>query len=51
MALVIRDTSGCDWEWNEVAEDIRSRLDLSRNPFVEGVWVLSRVKDKLFRIV
>ena len=51
VALVVRDTSGCDWEWDEVENDIRSRLDLSRNPFKQGIWVLSRVNDKLFRIV
>jgi len=51
VALVIRDTSGCDWEWDEVEDEIRNRLDLSRNPFEKGIWVLSRVKDKLFRIV
>jgi len=51
VALVVRDTSGCDWEWDDVEDDIRGRLDLSRNPFQKGIWVLSRVKDKLFRIV
>jgi hypothetical protein len=51
VALVVRDTSGCDWEWDEVENHIRSRLDLSRNPFKQGIWVLSRVKDTLFRIV
>lgn len=51
VALVVRDTSGCDWEWDEVEDEIRSRLDLSRNPFEKGIWVLSRAKDKLFRIV
>jgi hypothetical protein len=51
VALVVRDTSGCDWELDEVENEIRSRLDLSRNPFEKGIWVLSRVKNKLFRIV
>jgi len=51
VALVVRDTSGCDWEWDEVAEEIASALDLTRNPFDQGVWLLTRVKDKLFRIV
>ncbi len=51
VALVVRDTSGCDWEWDAVEDEIRGRLDLSRNPFEKGIWVLSRVKDKLYRIV
>ncbi len=50
-ALVVRDTSGCDWEWDEVTGDIASQLDLSRNPFDEGIWLLTRAKDKLFEIV
>lgn len=50
-ALVVRDTSGCDWEWDEVVPQIASQLDLSRNPFDEGIWLLTRVKDKLFEIV
>ena len=50
-ALVVRDTSGCDWEWDEVAEDIASKIHLSRNPFDEGIWLLTRTKDKLFEII
>jgi len=51
VALVVRDTSGCDWEWQEVAEEIASALDLTRNPFDQGIWLLTRVKDKMFLIV
>lgn len=50
-ALVVRDSSGVDWDWDDVIPAIRSRLDLSKNPFSRGIWLLSRVKDRLFRIV
>lgn len=51
VALIVRDTSGCDWEWNEVAQEIACALESTRNPFDQGIWVLSRAKDKLFQIV
>ena len=49
-ALVVRDTSGVDWDWDDVIPAIRSRLELTKNPFSQGIWVLSRVKDRLFQI-
>ena len=49
-ALVVRDTSGGDWDWDDVIPVIRSRLDLSTSPFSDGIWVLSRAKDRLFQI-
>ena len=50
-ALVVRDTSGVDWDWDDVIPAIRSRLDLTQNPFSQGIWLLSRVKDRLFLII
>jgi hypothetical protein len=49
-ALVVRDSSGVDWDWDDVIPSIRTRLDVSRNPFIRGIWLLSRVKDRLFQI-
>ena len=49
-ALVVQDTSGVDWDWDYVIPTIRSRLDLKKNPFSQGIWVLSRAKDRLFQI-
>lgn len=49
-ALVVRDTSGVDWDWDDVIPTIRSRLDLTKNPFSLGIWMLSRAKDRLFQI-
>lgn len=48
VALVIRDTSGVEWSWGTVLGTIRSRIDLSRNPFDRGVWILSG--DSLFEV-
>lgn len=41
VALVIRDTSGVGWDWNLVGDDIKNRLNLSRNPFDKGIPVAS----------
>lgn len=49
-ALVVRDSSGVDWDWDEVIPSIRSRLDVMKNPFSRGIWLLSRVKDRLFQV-
>lgn len=49
-ALVVRDTSGVDWDWDDVIPTIRSRLDFTKNPFSQGIWVLSRAKDRMFQI-
>lgn len=49
-ALVVRDTSGVDWDWDDVIPVIRSQLDFTKNPFSQGIWVLSRAKNRLFQI-
>jgi len=50
-ALVIRDTSGVDWDWDFVMDDIKSQLNLSRNPYDKGIWIISRFRDRLFHII
>ena len=50
-ALVVRDSSGVDWDWDLIIPVVRSRLGLTRNPFSHGIWVLSRMKDRLFQII
>jgi hypothetical protein len=49
-ALVVGDTSGCNWDWDTVIEDIRNFLDLSRNPYDKGIWIISMDKTNIFRI-
>ncbi|MDZ7736634.1 MAG: hypothetical protein U5P41_11430 [Gammaproteobacteria bacterium] len=50
-ALVARDSSGCDWEWNEVTEELKGKLKLNSNPFDKGIWILNFSKSKLYQIV
>ena len=53
VALVVRDTSGVDWDWDldMVGEKIKQRLPESENPYDKGIWVISTVKDRIFRLV
>jgi hypothetical protein len=49
-ALVIRDTSGVDWDWILALETIKQRVDFSKNPFDRGVWILNLSMTRLHRI-
>jgi len=51
VALLVRDTSGVDWDWNLAGEDIKKHLDLTRNSFDQGIWIISNSKDKIFHII
>jgi len=51
VALVIRDTSPVCWDWDMVVHQFKSMLNLKRNPFDKGIWIISFRKDKLFRLV
>ena len=50
-ALVLRDTSGVDWDWDLVADAVKQSLHDIANPFDEGIWILSTAKDRIFRVV
>lgn len=50
-ALVIRDCSRLDWDWDIVTDQIKNMLNLERNPFDKGVWIISCSKNKLFRLI
>ena len=50
-ALVVRDSSPLDWDWNLVTDQIKNMLNLKRNPFDKGIWIISYSKDKIFRIL
>lgn len=50
-ALVVRVMCPADPDLYLVLDDIKARLDLSRNPFDKGIWILWRRKDRLFRLV
>ena len=51
VALVIRDTSPLDWPWDEVKEQIDSLLDMKRNPFEKGIWIISYSKDRIYNLM
>lgn len=50
-ALVVRDTSGVEWDWVLVVDELKMKLDLAQNPFDKGIWFLNRSKTKLYQIV
>jgi len=50
-ALVVRDTTPTPWNWQNVIDQIGSDLDLSRNPFDRGIWVISNTLDKIYEIL
>lgn len=49
--LVVRDTCPAEPDWDSELDKIKAQLDLSRNPFDKGIWILSKTKDRLFRVV
>jgi len=51
IALVVRDMCPADPDWDLEVNNIKAQLDLSRNPYDKGIWILSYAKDRLFRVV
>ena|SRR5215475_1344863 len=47
-ALVIRDTSGVDWNWDVMVGDLKTSFSDQLNPFDRGIWLLNRSKDGFF---
>jgi len=41
VALVIRDSSPVCWDWDLVVHPIKLMLNLQRNPFHNGIWIIS----------
>jgi hypothetical protein len=41
-ALVIRDSSGVDWDWEDVSDEVKRLLKDKANPFDMGIWVVNR---------
>jgi hypothetical protein len=50
-ALVIRDSSGVDWDWEDVSEDVRRLLKEKGSPFDMGIWVLNLMKTRLHKLI
>ncbi len=51
VALVVRDSPGVNWNWVMVCDQIKSMLNLERNPFDKGIWVIPDSEDKIIRLV
>ena len=49
-ALVVRDSSGVDWDWEDIADDIQLLVKDKGNPFDMGIWVVNRTKTRLHRL-
>jgi len=50
-ALVIGDSSPFDWDWSDYIDAVKKSLDLSQNPYDEGIWIVSKDKKRVFRIL
>lgn len=50
-ALVIRNSSAVEWDWPLVVDQIKDLLNLDRNPFDKGIWIISDSKDRIFRLL
>lgn len=50
-SLVVRDTSGVDWDWDIVVDAIKDRLKSVQNPFDMGIWILSSAKNRISRVM
>jgi hypothetical protein len=50
-ALVIRDTSGVEWDWDVMVGDLKASFSDQLNPFDRGIWLLNRSKDRLFQLL
>lgn len=50
-ALVIRQTSGVDWDWEMEIEAIRSGFPGQTSPYDVGVWIIDRTMTKIWRVL
>ena len=50
VALVVRDTSPVSWDWGDVVDQIRDALELERTPYRAGIWIISFLKDQIYRV-
>lgn len=50
-ALVIRSTSGIDWDWDTQLQDVHRELNGQQNHFDSGVWLVNRQMDRMFIVL
>lgn len=51
VALVIRDSSPLDWAWDATTDKIAELLNVERNPFDKGIWLISYSKDRIYKFL
>ena len=53
VALVVRDVSPLQWDWNVCISELTKKLENVSNPFDKGVWILttSQNQNKIFRVL
>lgn len=58
VALVVRDTSPVGWDWDMVIEQIKTQMEVQienlnfeRNPFDKGIWIITYLKDRIYRVL
>ncbi len=53
VALVVRDASSLEWDWNICLPELKVKLENISNPFDKGVWILTITRDgnKIFRVL
>ena len=53
VALVVRDASPLEWDWNMCLEELKKKLENVSNPFDKGVWILtiSQDQNKIFQVL
>jgi len=49
-ALVMRTSSGLDWDWEDIRPQVEEYLQQCGNPFRMGIWIINRTKTRLHRI-
>ncbi len=53
VALVVRDASPLDWNWDMCLPELKMKLNGVSNPFDKGVWILTtpQNRNKIFRVL
>ena len=53
VALVLRDASPLEWNWDICLPELKKKLESNPNPFDKGVWILtiSQNQNKIFQVL
>ena len=48
--LVIRDTSGVNWDWEYVLGDVKKNIPSMNDPYDKGIWLLNSAKTDIYKL-